>query len=172
MSRREKLIRRLEAPLSARGAAGRLLLAGLLTVLGIVAVVLVSLWHAPAADRTATGDELRRQAGPLIAEIFSADADTWDADRDRARELVGGPLRTSLSAGLSAGVPEGVRAVQWQPLAVGVVDQDRDRGTALVVVRVVVIPTQGLPTESVKSVNADFQRSGDRWLLVGMDELQ
>ncbi|MFM9377504.1 hypothetical protein [Gordonia sp. VNK21] len=172
MSVRSRVLGRLEAPMTPAGAAVRLAAAGLLVAAGLAALILVQLWRAPVAERIDTGDELRAQAGIVISEVFSADAGSWQADRARARTLVGGPLQTSMAEALGAPVPAGVSAVRWQPLAVGVVDEQADSGTAVIVVRVLVIPESGQSTESIKSVNADFARSDGRWVLTGMDELQ
>lgn len=144
----------------------------MLLVVVVVAFVLVSLWRVPVTERLDTTDELAEQAGQIVAEVFTAQAQTWRSDRARAREQVTPQLAASAASGLSDAPPAGVRSVRWEPLSVGVVDAHRDWGTALVVANVVVTTSDGRQRTETKSVSVDLVRSGDRWLLSGLDELQ
>ncbi|MEZ5210209.1 hypothetical protein [Gordonia sp. (in: high G+C Gram-positive bacteria)] len=171
-SRLPAVVRGLQAPLTARSWAA---IAAAVAVLMAAAVCCAFALdaRAPVAARAGTADQLQRQAGPIVAAVFSARAETWQADRARARTLVTGAFATSVTTGLSAGPPAGVKSVRWEPLQVGVVEARARAGTALVVARVVVTAGPGAESSSaVKSVSADFVRSGDRWLLSGLDELQ
>ncbi|WP_448221831.1 hypothetical protein [Gordonia iterans] len=164
--------KRLEAPMSRRAGAAWWVCSTALVAAALAFVVSVSLWWTPVAARVHSVDELQEQAGSVVSQVFSARAESWRDDRARARELVTGSFAATLDAGLSADAPPGVRSVRWEPVQVGVVDAQRDVGTALIVVHVVVTPTRGEPTAQTKSVNADFERHHGRWLLSGLDELQ
>lgn len=167
-----RMVDRLEAPMSSRAAVAWWASAMAMVVLGVVALVLTSLWRAPVADRLGAAEELQRDAGTIVAQVFSASSDTWKADRERARGLVTGGLAASVSDGLSADPPPGVRSVRWEPVQIGVVEAERDSGTALIVVNVVVTPSQGEVRAQTKSVNAFFLQIDGQWKLDGLDELQ
>ncbi|MFT3716952.1 MAG: hypothetical protein QM774_13710 [Gordonia sp. (in: high G+C Gram-positive bacteria)] len=149
------------------------------TAAAVAAVVIAAVvagtalaWRSPVAERAATSDALAGQAGTIVADVFSADASTWTADRERARALMAEPFASSVAAGLTGQPPAGVASVRWEPLTSGVVSVDEHAGTAVVVARVVVTPTAGQPETRVKSVNADFVHTDGRWLLSGVDELR
>ncbi len=170
-ARRQRLVTRLERPVTGRRAV-----LGFFAVLALLTVALAAFGVAvaqrgPAVERLAVSRELQDRAGPLVAEVFTAGAGTWQADRERARTLVTPAFAASAATGLAAAPPAGVRAVTWTPLSTGVVAAHDDAGTALVVVRVTVTPERGEPAAAVKSVSADLVRDGDRWLLSGLDEL-
>lgn len=143
-----------------------------LVIMAVVAAVLTASWRSPVADRAHTAEELNAQAGTIVAQVFSAEASTWRADREQARKLVTDSFATSIATALTASPPEGVQSVRWEPTQVGVVDAQADSGTALVVARVVVTSLHGEQTSETKSVDADFVRVDGRWLLTGLDELQ
>lgn len=171
-SRSRRLARRLERPLSPRGAAARLIAAAVLVVVTLTCLALAEAWRAPVAARVDTAEELESRAGQVIAEVFSAEAATWEADREHARSLVTSSLASSVATGLTAPAPAGVRAVRWEPVSVGVSAANEESGTALVVANVVVTHQDREPDADTKTVAADFVREDGRWLLSTVDELQ
>lgn len=171
-SRAQRLTHRLERPVSDRRAALGLLAVLLLLAIALGAFGAAAAHRRPAADRLAVSRELQEGAGRLVAEVFTAGAGTWRADRERARSLVTPAFAASAATGFAAEPPTGVRAVTWTPLSTGVIDAHTEAGTALVVVRVTVTPDRGEPTTATKAVSAELVRADGRWLLNGLDELQ
>ncbi|MFC0313296.1 hypothetical protein ACFQNE_16175 [Gordonia phosphorivorans] len=171
-SRTAAVVDRLEAPMRRRDWWRHGLIVLLLFAIAATAFGVVDARRAPVAARAATTVELNEQAGRILAEVFSARAVSWEQDRAHARTLVTPTLAASVATAFAASPPTGTRSVRWEPLQVGVVDAQEDSGTAVVVVNVIVTPEQGEPTVRTKSVNAEYRRSGDRWLLNGVDELQ
>lgn len=171
-SRGRRLTDLLERPMSRGGAVVRLVAVTVLVSAALACLVLAEAWRAPVAERADTAEQLQEQAGRVVAEVFSADAATWEADRAHARSLVTATLASSVDTGLTAEPPAGVRAVRWEPVAVGVVDAREQSGTALVVAHVVVTRHDSAAEAQTKSVSADFVRADGRWLLSGLDELQ
>ncbi|GAA3952504.1 hypothetical protein [Gordonia caeni] len=171
-TRRRRLARRLERPMSPRGATARLIGTAALVAVALTCLALAQAWRAPITARVATAAQLEADAGRMIAEVFSAEAATWQADREHARSLVTGSLASSAATGLSAPAPAGVRAVRWEPVSVGVTAAQEDSGTALVVANVVVTHEDREPDADTKTVTADFVREDGRWLLSTLDELQ
>lgn len=169
---KQKLIDRLETPLSPRDALVRGLVTVLLFAAAATAFGVAEERRVPVVERVDTTAQLQEQAGRIVADVFSARAASWEQDRAHARTLITPSLAASVATALSAQPPAGTRSVRWEPRQVGVVDAHEDSGTALVVVDVVVTSERGEPTVRTKSVNAEFRRSGDRWLLNGLDELQ
>ncbi|MFT3661256.1 MAG: hypothetical protein QM809_07605 [Gordonia sp. (in: high G+C Gram-positive bacteria)] len=168
----DTITRRLEAPLPP-GRAARWWVGSTLAVLLSLSLFVASVWwRAPVAERVDGVAELQRQAGRVVAAVFSAGADTWRRDRERARVLVTETFEASAGAALAADPPPGVRSVDWAPRQVGVVDVQHDTGTAVLVVQVTVTPTAGEPTARDTTVSADFARHRGVWLLDALDELR
>lgn len=166
------LTERLEAPLGVRGRWIRVVAAVLMAALATAIFAGALAWRAPVVDQQRTAAELEEQAGQVLSAVFSAQAASWQADREAARNLVTGSLATAAAGGFEMSPPAGVRSVRWEPVQVGVVAAEEDSGTALAVVNVVVTDEAGAQTVETKSVSADFVRSGERWLLNALDELQ
>lgn len=115
---------------------------------------------------------LQSKAGTVVADVFSVDARSWSKDRETARSLVAPPLSVASGRALVGPPPNGATSVNWVPENVAVTWADDTGGDALIVVRVTVTSRSGLSESRVKSVQASFVRSGDRWLLSGLEELQ
>ncbi|ALG86964.1 hypothetical protein ACH46_16030 [Gordonia phthalatica] len=115
---------------------------------------------------------LQDKAGAIVSDVFSVDARSWTSDRETARTLVAPPLSVASSKALSGPPPAGATSVNWVPQNVAVTWADDSGGEALIIVRVTVTSRSGLSESRVKSVQASFTRSGDQWLLSGLEELQ
>ncbi|MXP20452.1 hypothetical protein GIY30_03655 [Gordonia sp. HNM0687] len=148
---------------------------------GVIAVVATALlvavgvqWRQSvtdsATDRART--ELRRSAGEIVAQVFSVTAASWQADRDRARGLVGGEFARRYATELTRPPADGAVRVTWRPDVVGVVAAEPDRGTTLIRASVETVATPDAPPITEKrSVQARFDRDGDIWQLTGMEVL-
>ncbi|MEE4021507.1 hypothetical protein V1Y59_00345 [Gordonia sp. PKS22-38] len=123
-----------------------------------------------ATERTRT--ELRRDAGEIVAQVFSVDVSSWRADRDRARALIGGEFADRYATELTRPPADGVRSVIWRPEVVGVVDAEPDRGQTLIRTSVT---TQGSDadesTTERRSITAQFDRLGGQWVLTAVEVL-
>ena len=85
-------------PIGVRGAAIRLAIAAVVLVATLV--VVLALWnsHRTGSDVAESRDQLRAQAGTIVADVFSVDADRWQQDRTRARERVADEFTDSYGA--------------------------------------------------------------------------
>ncbi|WP_132992098.1 hypothetical protein [Gordonia zhaorongruii] len=165
-----RIVRRLEAPPTRRTAiALAAALAVLVVVLALCAVALGV--RADAVGERERADELREQAPAAVAAVFTVHEKSWKQDRFRARDHLAAPLAGSLSAALAVGPPDEIASIVWEPLRTAVVDVDADAGVVLTTVRVSVTPKQGPAEVRTTSVQANLTRSGDRWLVNGLDEL-
>lgn len=169
---KKRILAWLEKPLRGIGGTVRLLLA--VAVFAVAVTFCVTSLSARDTDsRTLDARAaLQDKAGTVVADVFSVDARSWSSDRQTARTLVAPPLSVASSKALSGPPPAGVTAVSWVPQNVAVTWADDSGGEALIVVRVTVTSRSGLTESRVKSVQASFARSGDHWLLRGLEELQ
>ena len=156
-------------PIGVRGAAVRLAVAAVVLVTTL-AVVLVS-WDSRRAgtDIAESRDQLRTQAGTIVADVFSVDAGRWQQDRARARALVADDFVDSYGAQLDRPPTDGTSSVTWRPEVVGIVAVDAAEGEALLRVAVTVRPAAGPATTVRRTVLARFARSDDTWLLAAAD---
>ncbi len=145
-------------------------------VAGIVVAVLIAALvgvlrtsASDAADERAR-TELRREAGGIVAQIFSVDAATWQADRARARSLMAGEFAARYAAELGRPPADGARRITWTSDAVGVTDATAESGDVVIAGIVVTTPADGTPPVTEKrSVTARFDRDGDRWVVTRVD---
>ncbi|EON34594.1 hypothetical protein GTC6_00025 [Gordonia terrae C-6] len=154
---------------SARVAAVRIVIATVVLVTTLV--VVLALWDSQraGADVAESRDELRTQAGAIVSEVFSVDAERWQQDRARARALVAEDFTDSYGAQLDRPPPEGTSSVTWRPEIVSIVGADAQEGEALLRVAVTVRPADRPATTVRRSVLARFVRSGDAWRLSAAD---
>ncbi|MFW0783959.1 hypothetical protein AAFP35_05510 [Gordonia sp. CPCC 206044] len=148
----------------------------LVAVAGIVVIALLAtlicLW------RTADGDaaterarsELRREAGGIVAQVFSVDVQTWQTDRAKARTLVGGEFADRYATELTRPPSAGAAAITWTSDEVGIIDAGPDHGDVLIraTVRTRGDTGAGSFVEEKRSVTAGFDRVGQRWVLTGL----
>ncbi|MGV9712930.1 hypothetical protein ACWDTI_19965 [Gordonia sp. NPDC003424] len=151
----------------------------LLVCSGLVAVVLLAgalVWllraNAAAADDARARHELRESAGTVVAHVFSVGQDTWQADRARARGLVGGRFAENHATELTRPPADGVRRVLWRPDVVGVIDADAAHGDVVIRATVTTTPASGPDVVEKRSVTAQFERVGERWVLGDLEVLQ
>ncbi|MBR7191120.1 MULTISPECIES: hypothetical protein [Gordonia] len=156
-------------PIGVRGAAIRLAIAAVVLVATLV--VVLALWnsHRTGSDVAESRDQLRAQAGTIVADVFSVDADRWQQDRTRARERVADEFTDSYGAQLDRPPPEGTSSVTWRPEVVSIVAVDAAEGEALLRVVVTVRPAAGPATTVQRTVLARYARSDDTWLLAAAD---
>lgn len=164
--------------ISVRATAAITVVATVVIVASVIGVVCQ--WRTATTDAAVerTRDELRREAGAIVAQVFSVDAARWRADRERARGLVGGELAARYATELNRPPADGARAVVWTPEAVGIVDAAPDHGDTLIRARVAVTPVSPAPdsppsaddTEH-RTVSARFARVDDRWVLTRVEVL-
>lgn len=168
----KKVIAYLEKPIGMIGGSVRLLIAAVVFVAALV-FCLGSLdgRTADAAIIDARAS-LESKAGAVLADVFSVDARSWSNDRETARSLVAPPLSTASGRALAGPPPGGATSVNWVPQNVAVTWADDRAGEALIVVNVTVTSRSGHAESRVKSVQAFYTRSGDQWLLSGLEELQ
>lgn len=150
----------------------------LLTVTVVVAAALagalVMLVRANAADSDVEHSrrQLRDTAGQVVAQVFSVNRDTWQADRTRARGLVGGRFAANHATELTRPPADGVVRVVWTPDVVGITDVGSERGAAVIRATVRTTPVSGSTIVEKRSVTAQFDRVADRWVLDDLDVLQ
>lgn len=156
-------------PIGVRGAAIRLAIAAVVLVATLV--VVLALWnsHRTGSDVAESRDQLRAQAGTIVADVFSVDADRWQQDRTLARERVADEFTDSYGAQLDRPPPEGTSSVTWRPEVVSIVAVDAAEGEALLRVAVTVRPATGPATTVQRTVLARYARSDDTWLLAAAD---
>lgn len=116
--------------------------------------------------------ELRSSAGTVVAQVFSVNQSTWQTDRARARELVGGEFAIRHATELTRAPDNGIRSIAWTPDAVGVIDAAGDHGDVLVRATVRTTPAAGAPDVERRSVTARFDRAGDHWVLSELEVVQ
>ncbi|MBM7365778.1 hypothetical protein [Gordonia hydrophobica] len=167
-----RVVTYLQKPIGRVGGALRLVAAVVLLIAAVVFCV-TSIDSRDTDSRIVDArTALQNKAGSVVSDVFSVDARSWSSDRETARSLVAPPLSVSSSKALTGPPPNGASSVSWVPQNVGVTWADDTGGEALIVVRVTVTSRSGLSESRVKSVQASFTRSGDRWLLSGLEELQ
>ncbi|MYR08710.1 hypothetical protein GTV32_21415 [Gordonia sp. SID5947] len=162
--------------LSVRSAI--LAVGSIVVVLVVLIAVLAWQWRISSADSaTATSrDELRRDAGKVVAQVFSVDGATWQADRNRARGLVGGEFAARYATELTRPPSDGARSIVWTPEVVGIVDAGPEHGDVLIRAEIVTTPVAaagggpgGVPITENVSVTARFDKLGERWLLTRVE---
>lgn len=165
-------MRYLSKPVRWRGIALRL--AAAVVVVAAAAVFCAGGFSERSANDAAVQDDvsLQKQAGSIIADVFSVDARSWANDRQTAKKLVAPPLSVSSSRALAGPPPAGTTSVNWVPQHVAVSWADETAGEVLAVVRVSVTARGGRMESKVKSVQASFVRVDGHWLLSGLEELQ
>ncbi|WP_347955294.1 hypothetical protein [Gordonia aichiensis] len=162
----------LEKPMRAVGVLIRLVVAAVLFVVAL-GYCIGGVDARTAADRAQqVRATLQESAGGIVADVFSVDSRTWSSDRRTAQSLVAPPLSVSSQRGLTGPPPAGIASVSWVPQHVAVSWADDRAGEALIIVRVTVTARGGHTESRLKSVQAAYVRSGDRWLLNGLEELQ
>lgn len=165
-------MRYLRKPMSPRVVA-----AWLVATLVVVAAAIAFCVQGFGAKEAAASDlradiTLQKEAGGIIADVFSVDSRSWSNDRRTAKALVAPPLSVSASEALDGPPPAGTTSVNWVPEQVAVSWADDTAGEVLAVVRVTVTERGGQIQSRMKSVQASFVRPDGRWLLSGLEELQ
>ncbi|MET9201232.1 hypothetical protein [Gordonia sp. NPDC003585] len=148
-----------------RAALLTVIAVAVLVALGVVVGVLARTHHADDTVE-ANRDELRAQAGRIVADVFSVDTRTWQSDRDRARGLVGPEFTESYGAQLNRAPTEPVVSVVWRPETVGLVRVGEGDGEVLIRVEVTT-RTQAAPDPAPtrQTVLTHFVKHADHWLL-------
>ncbi|EGD53588.1 hypothetical protein [Gordonia neofelifaecis] len=167
-----RLVAYLEKPMTWRGILVRLVLAFAVFVAALVFCIRGLDDRTEQSDAAQARATLQEKAGSIVADVFSVDSRTWSSDRKTARSLVAPPLSIASGRALNGPPPDGTTAVSWVPQNVAVSWADADAGEALVIVQVTVTARSGHVESKVKSVQSSYVRSGDRWLLSGLEELQ
>ncbi len=172
-------------PLRTTSGRDRIVAPGAALVAAVVAVVVIAaLVTAVIAAATSLSDQrrtadnrnsLRAHAGAIVAQVFSVDSATWQADRARARTLVAGDFAGSFAAQLHRAPPAGTASVRWHPDSVAIIDTGRDNGDALIRATVLTRSENGQPgtgQESTVQKSAEhltlrtgFVLRDGRWLL-------
>lgn len=173
-----------DRPDPGRAPSGRIISVRAATAIAVVATVavlasvigVVCQWRTAATDDAVdrTRAELRREAGRIVAQVFSVDAARWRADRERARGLVDGEFAARYATELTRPPADGARSVVWTPEVVGIVDAAPDHGDTLIRARIVVTPASAAPAADDiehRSVTAGFDRVDDRWVLTRVEVL-
>lgn len=151
--------------------AGMVAVIAAAVVLGLL-ITAVTLSAQRVATQRSIADNritLRDQAGEILGAVFSVDADHWQADRARARGLVGTDFERTYGAQLHRPPPSGTTAVSWRGETTALVDVADHSGTALV--RAMVTTRADDASESVDrhTLRAEFDLVDGRWLLVSAD---
>ncbi|MGK2316855.1 hypothetical protein [Gordonia rhizosphera] len=141
-------------------------------VVAVLIAALVGVLRASASDAAdeRARTELRREAGRIVAQIFSVDAATWRADRARARGLMAGEFAARYAAELGRPPADGARRITWTSDAVAVADATAESGDVVIAGTVVTTPADAAtPVTEKLSVTVRFDRDGDRWVVTGVD---
>ncbi|MGC4961852.1 hypothetical protein [Gordonia sp. DT101] len=152
-----------------------LLISGaIVVVLVVLLTVLAWQWRVSVTDSATerSRDQLRNDAGKVVAQVFSVDTATWQADRTRARGLVGGEFAARYASELTRPPADGARSIVWTPEAVGIVDAGPDSGDVLIRAKIVTTPavaSAGAPITERSSVTARFDKADDHWLLTRVE---
>ncbi|WAC56550.1 hypothetical protein [Gordonia sp. SL306] len=145
----------------------------IVAVLVVLLAVLAWQWRISVTDSATerSRDELRKDAGKVVAQVFSVDSATWRADRIRARGLVGGEFAARYASELARPPADGARSVVWTPEAVGIVDAGPDTGDVVIRAKIVTTPAApgGVPITEKASVTARFDKNADHWLLTRVE---
>lgn len=168
----KRAITYLEQPIGAFGGALRLLVAAAVFIAALVFCITSLDTRTADAQIVDARASLEKNAGAVLADVFSVDARSWSNDRETARSLVAPPLSAASGRALAGPPPGGATSVNWVPQNVAVTWADDRAGEALIVVNVTVTSRSGHAESRVKSVQAFYTRSGDQWLLSGLEELQ
>ncbi|QTI68234.1 hypothetical protein [Gordonia polyisoprenivorans] len=150
-------------------APGAALVAAVVVVVVIAALVTAVITTATSLSdqrRTADNrDSLRAHAGAIVAQVFSVDNATWQADRARARTLVAGDFAGSFATQLHRAPPAGTASVRWHPDSVAIIDTGREGGDALI--RATVLTRSGTGQQSTEklTLRTGFVLRDGRWLL-------
>lgn len=168
----KRIIAVLEKPIGVVGGVVRLLIA--LVIFAVALTFCLRAVDSRDGDTVALDarTSLQDAAGSVLTDVFSVDSRSWSRDREVARSLVAPPLSVASGRALTGPPPDGATSVNWVPQNIAVSWADETGGEALIVVRVTVTARSGHAESRVKSVLASYTRSGDRWLLRGLEELQ
>lgn len=143
-------------------------------VASVVSVSLGMAWRQAMIDAATerSRDEVRRDAGEIVAQVFSVSSDSWRSDRERAQELVGGEFAVRYATELTRPPADGADSVVWRPEAVGIIDADPDHVRALIRATVTTVPARTAdPVTEKRSVTAEFGREDNRWTLTSVEVL-
>ncbi|NDK91819.1 hypothetical protein GYA93_19915 [Gordonia desulfuricans] len=142
-------------------------------VVVLVVLVVAVVWGVRAADRHHTVDDnrmsLRAHAGQIVATVFTVDRAHWEADRARAREVIGGDFASTFATALRSPPADGTAAVTWSPGTVALIDVDTESGAALIRSNVVTRTDDGHEETTARTVRAGFVRHGEGWLLTSAE---
>ena len=144
-----------------------MVLAGLIVSVTMAAVGVAADRHIEANRST-----LRETAGGIVAQAFSVNRSTWQADRARARDVVGGEFAESQAPALDSPPPDGVDSITWRPDGVGLINVGSRDGDVLVYARVDTVGVVGAqPLSRRQAVQAHLELVDGRWLLTRLDVL-
>ncbi|HEY9312313.1 hypothetical protein [Williamsia sp.] len=136
----------------------------------ICAVALALSWQLHARDQQLADnrDEVARQAGPLVAQLFSSTPD--QKDREQARAAVTEEFARQYSAVLDAEPAAGVSIV-WNPVHTGISDVSENRAEAVVSAHVTETVPDTEPTTVTKVVDVQLDRTDGHWKIARADEV-
>ena len=154
------------------GSAVVALIVAAVIVIGLGATVVVAavgVHHdrTIAANRTAVRDV----AGQAVAQLFSVSRSSWQADRARARGVVGGEFAESYSTVLAGPPADGIDAIVWRPDAVGLVDVGTATADVVISATIETVRSGGARTSARRSVQARLDQANGRWLVTRIDVL-
>ncbi len=157
--------------LGTRRAVVLVLCAALLLAAVAAGIVVASraVAHNSAVEQARS--ELRAQAGPTVAKVFTVRSATWQTDRARARSLVTGDFAEGFAAQLGRAPDGGVTAVEWRPGDVAVSSAETESGTVLMTATVTTTRSHVAPVTEKRTVSASFVEIDGRWLVTGVEVL-
>lgn len=111
--------------------------------------------------------QVARQAGPLVAQLFSTDT---AKGRDQARAAVTPGFAQQYAAVLDAEPPAGV-TIEWKPVHTGISGVGENRADVVVSALVTETVPGSAPTTATKVVDVELERSGGQWKIARADEV-
>ncbi|WP_020109649.1 hypothetical protein [Nocardia sp. 348MFTsu5.1] len=148
------------------------IIAAVVAVLIVVvcSVALGAAWQLHARDQQLSDNraEVARQAGPLVAQLFSSTADP--DDRVQARAAVTDEFAQQYAAVLAGEPPAGVSIV-WNPVHTGISAVAEDNADAVVSALVTETVPGAEATTVTKVVDVHLERTGGQWKIARADEV-
>lgn len=145
-----------------------------LIVVAACVLALLAAWQIHQRDdRLATNRaEVEQQAGPLVAQVFSAKVEESDQDRKRARSLVTDEFAQQYAQILDPDADSApTSSLTWTPVHTGVSAVTADHADAVVSATVTQVGANAEPSTHTRVLDVRLERSGDEWKLARADEV-